>query len=92
MTKTEIINTISYRYGIKKSIVQEIIDTFLDEIKSSVDNDESVEIRSFGTFYKAEKKARRIQSPIAGREIEVEPRSVLAFKGSKSTVKIIKGA
>ena len=85
MTKSQIVNEISLQKGLRKKEVLEIVDSFLDEIKKSVDRDEQVEIRGFGTFYRAFKKSRKVHSPIAGRVLDVPSKSILAFRGSKST-------
>ena len=94
MTKTQIVNEICLNSGLKKKEVSNIIDSFLDKIKESIDKDEQVEIRGFGTFYKALKKARKVHSPIAGRVLEVPEKTILAFRGSKETEREnnIKGA
>ncbi len=85
MTKTEIVNFISLKCGIKKKEVALVVDTFLEQIKESVKDSQKVEIRGFGTFYQAVKKARKIHSPIAERILDVPSKTVLAFKGSKAT-------
>ena len=85
MTKTDIVNLISLKRGLKKKEVLEIIDTFLEKIIECTDRNEQVEIRGFGTFYQADKKARKVHSPIAGRILEVPAKKMLAFRGSKAT-------
>ncbi|MBN2078549.1 MAG: HU family DNA-binding protein [Spirochaetes bacterium] len=85
MTKTDIVDRLTGRSGLMKKEVAYIIDNFIEKIKESVLMGESVEIRGFGTFYLAEKKARTVVSPIAGRKIEVPAKRVLAFRPSKST-------
>ncbi len=73
--------------GINRKSVLGIIDGFLEEIKESVEDGQNVEIRGFGTFYKAEKKARKVYSPIAGKTIDVPAKTNLGFKASKATEK-----
>ncbi len=85
MTKTELVNLIALRCGFRKRDVALIIDTFLDQIKENVKKDDKVEIRGFGIFYQAIKKARKVHSPIAERVLNVPSKTVLAFKGSKAT-------
>ena len=85
MTKTEIVNYISLKCGIKKKDVAKVVDTFLEQVKESVKDNQKVEIRGFGTFYQAVKKARKVHSPIAERVLNVPSKTVLAFKGSKAT-------
>ena len=66
MTRTEIVEALARENGMRKKEVQLIVDGFLDKIRGSVERDETVEIRGFGTFYKLTKKARKVHSPIAG--------------------------
>ena len=93
MTKTQIVNEICANSKFIKKDVTEIIDKFLAKIKADVENGNQVEIRGFGSFYLASKKARKVTSPIAKRVIDVPEKTILAFKGSKETEKeITKGA
>ena len=89
MNKTDIINEISVKCGYQKKVVQDIVDCFLDSIKDGVENIGSVEIRSFGTFYRSDKKARKVHSPIAGKVLDVAPKRVMSFKASKTTKKAL---
>ncbi len=85
MTKSEIVELLSQQSGMRKKDVLYIVDNFLDKIKASISQGDKVEIRGFGTFYQIEKKARRIYSPIAKKNIDVPSKVSLAFKASKST-------
>ena len=62
-----------------------IVDGFLDAIKEASYKNEQVDIRGFGTFNRIEKKAREVNSPIAGRTVTIPAKSVLSFKASKVT-------
>ncbi len=85
MTKTEIVERLTIQSGMKKKEVQYIVDNFLNKILESAYAGEKVEIRGFGTFYQAEKKARMVYSPIAGKKISVPAKTALGFKASKAT-------
>ncbi|MCP4762488.1 MAG: HU family DNA-binding protein [archaeon] len=89
-TKNEIIDELTNLSGLKRKNVAFIIDNFLDLILNSISNNEKVELRGFGSFYKTHKKERKIYSPIAGREVDVPAEAVLTFKASKVTKKKIK--
>lgn len=93
MTKTQIISEICADSKLLKKEVTKVVDSFLAKIKTNVELGNQIEIRGFGSFYLAEKKARKVYSPIAKRVIDVPEKTILAFKGSKETEKeIIKGA
>ena len=85
MTKSEIINNLIHESKLNKKEVSYIIDSFLKKIIESTKNNDHVEIRGFGTFYKGEKKARKIHSPIAGKTLDVPSKDILKFKASKIT-------
>ena len=85
MTKTDIVDRLTGQSGLMKKEVAYIVDNFIEKIKESVMKGETVEIRGFGTFYLAEKRARTVFSPIAGREIDVPAKTAIAFRPSKST-------
>jgi len=46
-----------------------------------------VEIRGFGTFSKAARKARKVFSPIINKDIDVPAKTAIAFRASKITEK-----
>jgi nucleoid DNA-binding protein len=94
MTKSDIVDRISLQCGMSKKEVLYIVDTFIEKVKESAIRGDRVEIRGFGTFYRSEKKARTVFSPIAGKEVDVPARTSLAFRPSKITRKKndIKGA
>ncbi len=84
MTKTDIIELLVRRSGLKRKDVVYIVDGFIERIIDSAIKGDKVEIRGFGTFYLALKKPRLVFSPIAGKKIQVPAKKNLAFKASKS--------
>ena len=89
MNKSEIIELISIRTGVAKKKVELIINFFIDKITDEVQNGNDVEIRGFGTFYQITQEKRRINSPIAGKTIDVPAKNKIGFKASKITEKKI---
>ncbi len=94
MTKYEIIRKLACLSGLRQKDVLFVLDNFLDLIIKSVGNDEKVDLRGFGSFYRVLKKERKLFSPIAGKEVLAPAQAVLNFKASKITKKILnnKGA
>ena len=93
MTKSDLVENLSRQSGMKRKEILYIIDHFIDKIIECTAQGDKVEIRGFGTFYQAEKKARMVFSPIAGKNIEVPQKTCIAFRPSKITKKeLIKGA
>ncbi|HNW30385.1 MAG TPA: HU family DNA-binding protein [Spirochaetota bacterium] len=87
MTKSDIVDRITRQSGLKKKEVLYIVDNFLEKVKESALKGDRVEIRGFGTFYKAERKARKVFSPIINKDIDVPAKTAIAFRASKITEK-----
>ena len=83
MTKSDIADIIREEISIDKKDILFVIDRFVEEIIKAADNDETVEIRGFGTFFREIRKARQIFSPIAKKKLDVPERKVLVFRASK---------
>ena len=57
MTKADIVSRISEKLGIEKGDVQATVETFMEEVKSSLENGDNVYLRGFGSFIiKTERK------------------------------------
>ena len=81
MTKAELVSRISERTGIDKSTALEVVENFMEQVRNSLIEGESVYLRGFGTFLlkqRAEKTARNISTLI------VPAHKIPAFKPSKS--------
>jgi len=83
LTRTEIVEALARESGMQKKDIQYVVDGFLAKIRESIDRDETVEIRGFGTFYRLSKKARKVHSPIAGKVLDVPAKITMSFKASK---------
>lgn len=87
MTKAEIVNTIVLETGINKKDVMAIVESLMEEIKSSLEKDEPVYLRGFGSFilkHRAEKTARNISQ---NTTIIIPAHNIPAFKPAKEFVK-----
>ncbi len=83
MTKAEIVNEIAKSKNIEKIVVQKVVESFMECIKSSLEQGEAVYLRGFGSFIireRAEKKARNITK---NTTITIPAHNVPAFKPAK---------
>ena len=90
MTKADIVNEISKNTGINKDDVLKSVEAFMDAVKDSLANDESVFLRGFGSFIvkqRAEKIARHIKKE---EKMVIPAHSIPAFKPSKEFVSKVK--
>ena len=90
MTKAEIISNISDKLGMDKVDVQAAVETFMEEVKSSLENGNNIYLRGFGSFIikkRAEKTGRNISKNIT---IKIPAHNIPAFKPSKVFVEGVK--
>jgi DNA-binding protein HU-beta len=90
MTKAEIVSKISDKLGIEKGDVQATIETFMEEVKTSLEGGDNVYLRGFGSFIiktRAEKTGRNISK---NTTIKIPAHNIPAFKPAKVFVEGVK--
>ncbi len=90
MTKADIVAKISDKLGIAKGDVQTTVETFMTEVKSSLESGDNIYLRGFGSFIvktRAEKTARNISK---NTTIKVPAHNIPAFKPAKVFVEAVK--
>ena len=90
MTKAEIVAKISDKLGIEKGSVQATVETFMTEVKDSLESGDNVYLRGFGSFVvktRAEKTGRNISK---NTTIKIPAHNIPAFKPAKVFVEAIK--
>ena len=68
MTKADIVAKISDKLGMEKGDVQATVETFMNEVKNSLEGGDNVYLRGFGSFIvkkRAEKTGRNISKNIS---------------------------
>ena len=90
MTKADVVAKISEKLGIEKGDVQATVETFMTEVKTSLESGENVYLRGFGSFIiktRAEKTGRNISK---NTTIKIPAHNIPAFKPAKVFVESIK--
>ncbi|WP_340077210.1 HU family DNA-binding protein [Leptobacterium sp. I13] len=90
MTKADIVSRISEKLGIERGDVQATVESFMDEVKSSLESGDNVYLRGFGSFIiktRAEKTGRNISK---NTTIKIPAHNIPAFKPSKVFVESVK--
>jgi len=90
MTKADIVNEISKSTGIDKYDVLKTVESFMEEVKKSLEGGENVYLRGFGSFIikkRAQKTARNISQ---NTTIIIPEHSIPAFKPAKTFVANVK--
>ena len=84
VTKTGIVDKIYENEKYERQDVLYIVDAFLEELKTSLVNGSSVELRGFGTFEPRLRKGKKsARNPKTGETIAVEPHYVAAFRAGR---------
>ena len=90
MTKADIVANISDKLGLEKNEVQATVETFMEEIKGSLESGDNVYLRGFGSFIvktRAEKTGRNISK---NTTIKIPAHNIPAFKPAKIFVEGVK--
>ena len=90
MTMADIVNEIAKKTGVEKTQIQTIVEAFMEEVKISLEKEENVYLRGFGSFIikkRAEKVARNISK---NTTITIPAHNIPAFKPAKSFTSKIK--
>jgi DNA-binding protein HU-beta len=90
MTKADIVSEIAKKTGVEKTQIQTIVEAFMEEVKISLEKEENVYLRGFGSFIikkRAEKVARNISK---NTTITIPAHNIPAFKPAKSFASKIK--
>lgn len=85
VTKFDIVDNIYHSTNCERQDVQLIVDSFLLEIKKSLENGSTIELRGFGTFEPRLRKGRSTaRNPKTGETLSVESHYVAAFRSGQS--------
>ena len=90
MTKADIVAKISGKLGLEKSEVQATVESFMEEVKTSLEAGSNVYLRGFGSFIiktRAEKTGRNISK---NTTIKIPAHNIPAFKPAKTFVETVK--
>ncbi|ALM21172.1 DNA-binding protein [Nonlabens sp. MIC269] len=90
MTKADIVSKISDKLGMEKTDVQATVESFMEEVKGSLETGENVYLRGFGSFIvktRAEKTGRNISK---NTTIKIPAHNIPAFKPAKVFVEGVK--
>lgn len=83
MTKAEIVKEIAIKTGVDKALCSGVVEAFMASVKGSIESNENVYLRGFGTFLvkkRAAKVARNISKNVA---VTIPAHNIPAFKPAK---------
>lgn len=84
MTKNDLVEAVYFKSDCEKYLIQDIIEKFLKEVKKSLENGSTIELRGFGTFEPRLRKGRKVaRNPKTGETLSVAPHYVAAFRAGQ---------
>ena len=84
VTKFDLVEAVYANTSYDKKVVQTVIDTFLEEVKNSLKDSSTIELRGFGTFELRLRKGKEsARNPKTGDKVSVAPHYVAAFRSGQ---------
>lgn len=80
LTKADLVEKLYEDLGFNKREAKELVETFFEEIREALENNEMVKLSGFGNFELRDKKQRPGRNPKTGEEIPITARRVVTFK------------
>lgn len=82
LTKQTIVESISEKLDLESTAAKNIVEEFLEIIKSTLASEEDIMISGFGKFQVNKKSPRKGRNPATGKEMLLDGRKVVVFKCS----------
>ena len=84
ITKSDLVDSIYKSTDIEKKVILEVVDSFLLNMRNSMEEGATIELRGFGTFEKRLRKGRAsARNPKTGEKIKVDPHYVAIFRAGQ---------
>ena len=80
LTKAGMADQLFEELGLNKRESKEIVEAFFEEIRLSLESNQSVKISGFGNFDLRDKNERPGRNPKTGEEIPISARRVVTFR------------
>lgn len=80
LTKADLAEKLYEDLGFNKREAKELVETFFEEIRESLEENEPVKLSGFGNFELRDKKQRPGRNPKTGEEIPITARRVVTFR------------
>lgn len=80
LTKADLTERLFDELGLNKREAKELVELFFEEIKASLEQNETVKLSGFGNFDLRDKSQRPGRNPKTGEEIPISARRVVTFR------------
>jgi nucleoid DNA-binding protein len=92
MRKADIVRRIADATNLTQVQAEEVVDAIFDQIKSTLQQGDSVILRRFGSFEVRHKRARVGRNPKTGEQAAIVARRVVRFKSGKQFKAALNGS
>lgn len=84
LTKAVIIEHLHDKLNLSRNDIHEVVDSFFDELKEGLKDEQVIELRGFGTFEVRTRKGReKARNPKTGEVVSVGTHGVAVFRPGK---------
>ena len=84
ITKADIVDAIYNKTGANRKDIHDVVDLFLEEVKSGLGSYKVIELRGFGTFeIKIRKGRQKARNPRTGEIVSVNSHGIAAFRAGR---------
>ena len=81
LTKADIVDAIYEKTGTDRKDIRDVVDLFLEEVKTALVLHNAIELRGFGTFeIKIRKGRQKARNPKTGETLSVNSHGIAAFR------------
>lgn len=89
LTKAELAELLFEQVGLNKREAKDMVETFFDEIRDSLERGKAVKLSGFGNFQLRDKQQRPGRNPKTGEEIPITARRVVTFHASQKLKEMV---
>jgi nucleoid DNA-binding protein len=90
VTKYDLVESVYQNTKCEKRVVQEVIENLFVQLKDSLKDGATIELRGFGTFEPRLRKGRsKARNPKTGEQLSVAPHYVAAFRSGQELKKAL---
>ena len=80
ITKDSLVEMVHNEVGLNKREAKELIESFFEQIKKSLEEGNDIKLSGFGNFILRDKSPRPGRNPKTGEEVTISSRRVVTFK------------
>ena len=84
LTKADIVDGIYNKVDTDRKIIKQVVDSFLEEVKTALVSYKIIEFRGFGTFeIKIRKGRKKARNPKTGEIVSVDSHGIVSFRAGR---------